>query len=187
MPNHEPATERQLEFAKDLGIDLQPGATKEEVSALISEKLGQKRLKSDNPADDRHLVFAHRYGIEVIPPIGKKELFDRIFTAIKKPGREMDMASWFVYRVYREIIQRNRNNADFINGPDDPTVQQIALKIAQDTAILKSMRRYEGREIIWFGEWTDQNRRVHYGGSNQTTAYKRVAALLLEALKEISI
>ena len=34
---NEPATEKQLEFLKDLGVEVTPGLTKQEASDLISE------------------------------------------------------------------------------------------------------------------------------------------------------
>ena len=37
---NEPATEKQLEFLKDLGVEVEPGLTKQEASDLISEAKG---------------------------------------------------------------------------------------------------------------------------------------------------
>ncbi|MFC1783454.1 hypothetical protein ACFL02_07695 [Planctomycetota bacterium] len=41
MKNGEPATTRQLQFMKKLGIEVPPGATKKQASMLIDEELGK--------------------------------------------------------------------------------------------------------------------------------------------------
>ena len=53
---------------------------------------------------------------------------------------------------------------------------------SKDESVLTSIRRYVGTDLIWFGEWTAPNGNVYSGGSNQTIAYKRAAALLRELL-----
>lgn len=164
-------TERQLDYAKDLEIAIPVGATKDDVSDLISMKLDR-----DKPATERHIGFARRYGIEVSRHIGKRALFDRIQAALVAPGREKELVSWFTYRVYRELV----NGADGapVKGPDDPIIQEIASQLEGDEAVIKSIRRYTGRELIWFGEWASPDGFVKTGGSNRTAAYKKASSLL---------
>jgi hypothetical protein len=171
----DPPTEPQLEYARDLGIAVPSGASKDDVSDLISSK-----LDNDKPATDRHKAFAKRYRVEVTEYIGKRSLFDRIFLALKEPGREKDLVSWFVYRVYRELVHGAENAP--IEGPDHQTIQEIADQLIMDESILASIRRYEGRDLIWFGEWTSPTGYVQTGGSNRTIAYKRAAGLIREKL-----
>ena len=169
----EPATEKQLAYAKDLGISVPAGATKEDVSDLLDA-----RLEHDKPADARHLGFADRYGVRYTQYSGKKALYNRIHAALSQPGREEELTAWFVYRVYRELVE-GKDNAS-IEGPDHSAIQDIAAGLVQDESILKSIRRYRGSELIWFGEWTAPDGTVHTGGSNKTIAYRRAAILLRE-------
>ena len=171
----DPPTERQLDYAKDLGIAIPVGATKNDVSDLISMK-----LEKDKPTTERHREFARRYGIEVSCHIGKRALFDRIQAALIAPGREKELLSWFTYRVYRELI--NGNDTAPIEGPDNPIIQEIAGQLENDEAVIKSVRRYTGRELIWFGEWTSQDGVAQTGGSNRTAAYKKASSLLNEKI-----
>ena len=67
-----------------------------------------------------------------------------------------------------------------IDGPDHPVIQDVTAQLVQDDSVLKSIRRYRGSDLIWFGEWTAPNGGVHTGGSNKTIAYKRAAVLLRE-------
>jgi hypothetical protein len=114
------------------------------------------------------------YGIEFTDHIGKKALFNRIQAALVAPGREKELLFWFTFRVYRELVG-GADNAP-IEGPDDPIIGKIADELVTDEQIVRSVRRYEGRELIWFGEWTSPEGYVRTGGSNRTAAYKRVSS-----------
>ena len=172
----EPPTEAQLSYAKDLGIIVSNNATKNDVCDMIS-----CRVDHDKPATERHKSFARMYRVEYTEYVGKRKLFNMIFVALQHPSRTIDMVSWFVYRVYRELVH-GVDNAP-IKGPENPIIKELAQNIASDSSVVKSIRRYEGSELIWFGEWTSPDGLVHTGGSNRTTAYKHVSSLLREKLK----
>jgi hypothetical protein len=78
----EPPTERQLKYAKDLGISIPANATRADLSDLISVKVDR-----DKPSTTRHREFAKRFGVETTQYIGKKSLFRRIQSALVEPGR----------------------------------------------------------------------------------------------------
>lgn len=167
----EPPTERQLEYARDLGISIPANATKDILSDLISLKVDR-----DKPATERHKKFGRMYGLEFTDYIGKKALFNRIQATLVVSGREKELLSWVTFRVYRELA--NGSESAPISGPDDPVIQEIANELVADEKIIKSVRRYEGSELIWFGEWTSPDGYVHTGGSNRTAAYKQASSLL---------
>lgn len=169
----EPPTDRQLAYARDLGISIPADVTKPELSDLIDE-----RLQKDKPAALHFQAFAKRFGVVFSQYVGKKSLFDRLFAYLTKPGREEDMTAWFVFRVYRELV-RGRTNAP-IQGPDDLSIRDIAKLLVDDRSVVQSIRRYQGCDLVWFGEWTSPDGTVHYGASNQTIAYKRASSLLRE-------
>ncbi|HXK29887.1 MAG TPA: hypothetical protein VJ646_16705 [Candidatus Binatia bacterium] len=170
-----PPTERQLAYAKDLGISVPVDASIEDVSDLIDA-----RLHGDKPAEARHQAIAKRYGVIFTRYTGKKALFDRLMAKLIEPGLEQDLVAWFIYRVYRELVGGKTDAR--IQSPDEPTIQEIARQLACDEAALKSIRRYQGRDLIWFGQWTAPDGVVHEGGSNQTIAYKRASSMLRDKL-----
>jgi len=176
----EPATEAQLSYARDLGIPIPPKPTKKELGDLLS-----CHLDHDKPATERHKGFARLYRVEHTRFVGKRALFDSIFSALQAAGRERQLAAWFTYRVYRELVH-GADNAP-IRGPEDTTIQTIADKLATDDQVLKSIRRYAGRDLIWFGEWTAPDGSVHTGGSNRTVAYKETSRLLRDKLGSTAI
>lgn len=169
----EPPTDRQLAYVRDLGISLPADASKEEVGDLI-----EARLQRDKPAAPHFHDIARQHGVLCTQYTGKKALFDRLLARLGEPGREEDMVAWFVFRVYRELVD-GRPDAH-IKGPDEPAIRDIARLLASEEAVLKSIRRYQGRDLVWFGEWTSPDGTLHRGGSNQTIAYKRASSLLRE-------
>lgn len=170
-----PPSERQLAFAKDLGIDILPDATSEEVSDLISA-----RLEKDKPANERHRSIARLFGVRFTRFTGKRQLFERIFNAVKRPTHENDLAAWFTYRVYRHLVRGDDNVP--IEGPDHSTIKEIAVQLVADPAAFSSIRRYTAQDLHWFGQWTAPDGTLYTGGSKRTTAYEKAAALLKEKL-----
>lgn len=166
-------TERQLAYAKDIGISLPAGASKEEVSDLIDA-----RLQKDKPAAPHVQAFAKQHGVLFTQYTGKKSLFDRLFARLCRPGREEDMTAWFVFRVYRELVGGKPDVS--IKDPGAEVIREIARHLVQEEAVVNSIRRYQGRDLVWFGEWTSPDGTVHNGGSNKTIAYKRSSSLLRE-------
>jgi hypothetical protein len=170
-----PPTEAQLSYAENLGIVVPDDATKSDVSDMIS-----CRVDHDKPATERHKSFARMYHVEYTEYVGKKKLFNMIFAALQHSSRTIDMVSWFVYRVYRELV----NGVDDvpIKSPEDPIIKEIAQNMANDSSVVKSIRKYEGSDLIWFGEWTAPSGLFCTGGSNHTIAYKRASSQLREKL-----
>ncbi len=89
--------------------------------------------------------------------------------------------SWYVFRVYRELVEGDENAP--IKGPDEQIIQEVSEQLENDQSVVKSIRRYKGRDLIWFGEWTALDGRVFTGGSNNTIAYKRTSQLLRKKLR----
>lgn len=174
----EPPTERQLEYARDLGINVPSDATKATISDLISMK-----VEKDKPSTARHRAFAEQHGVDVTEYVGKKALFDRIHASLSAPGREKELLAWFAFRVYRELTHGAEDAP--IDDPANPVFISIADELLFDEKIIKSVRRYRGRDLIWFGEWTAPDGGLHTVGSNRTTAYRQVASLLRERVPSL--
>jgi len=126
-----------------------------------------------------NVCFQHKRNEEI--GVFWQALFNRIQAALTAPGREKQLLSWFTFRVYRELAGGAENAP--IAGPNDPIIEEIAAQLSTNEKILKSVRRYDGADLIWFGEWTSPDGTVHNGGSNRTVAYKEAAALLKQRAK----
>jgi hypothetical protein len=134
----------------------------------------------DKPCSDRHLRFADLYRVPPTRFAGKRELFERIKYALDRPGREQELAAWFSFTVHRKLV-RGMPDAQ-IDGPDHPLIQQLGIELARDEAVIKSIRRYRGEDLRYFGQWTTPSGYLYEGGSMHTIAYRRTAALLRERI-----
>lgn len=168
-------TERQLNYARDLGIIIESGATRMEVSDMISAKVDKDKI-----ATDRHLGFANYYNIECTKHIGKKALFNKIHADLVARGEKKDIISWFTYRVYRNIVHGGNDGP--IDHPRHRVIQEIAASLVNHDTIIKSIQKYDGEKLIWFGSYTSPGGNIYYGGSNRTTAYKLASSALHQRL-----
>jgi hypothetical protein len=174
----EPASEEQLARVRGLGLSVPEDASAKEVADLILA-----HLQGDRPAIDAFRAFARHYKVESTRFTGKRALFQRIFTELTQPGREKDLLSWFAYRVYRDLVG-HAGDAQ-IDGPDHPIIQDIAQRLGADDQVIRSLGRYEGQDLIWFGEQTGPNGQQYQGGSNRSLAYSRVAAALQKRIPRL--
>lgn len=167
----QPATERQLAYAADLAIVIPDEITKDEISDLISIK-----TSDDQPSTARHRGFAESFGLEPTQYIGKKLLFDEIWTTLKQSDRQIEMLQWFTFRVYQQLV--NGSLVSPIDSPFDPVILEIAQELAKDDKAVGSIKRYEGRSLIRFGEWSAPDGSIYNGGSTRTIGYKEASRLL---------
>jgi hypothetical protein len=171
----EPPTERQVHYARSLGIKIPGGASSLELSDLIFLK-----VDGDMPSSEQERDLARNYGIEVTKFIGKASIFDRIQTVLVSSGREMELVAWFTFRVYRDLV--NHVDAGPIQDPGYVVVKEISEKVVGEEKIIKSIRRYEGRELVRFGRWTAPDGQCDEGGSRRTAAFIEVSSMLKERI-----
>ncbi|MDX1813546.1 MAG: hypothetical protein R3319_02040 [Candidatus Bathyarchaeia archaeon] len=162
-------TERQVAYAKDLGIKIPPEITKNELSDLISCK-----VEDDTPASKTLINIAKEYGIEATNYAGEASLYSQIFSNLSQPGHERDLVAWFAFNVLNDRAEARRTKP--ISSPTDPQLSSLAEDLAADTKVVQSIRRYSGESLRWFGERTLSDGFTHSGGSNRTAAFKAVVA-----------
>jgi hypothetical protein len=166
----EPPTERQLAYAKDLGISIPTEATKSEVSDLISFK-----VDDDEVADSDIRGLASKFEVEFTNYTGEKELYNRIWHCLEV-SRTHNRVDWFTYCLYRDIAPKHVTLIS--DGPDNAAIKEIASNVLSDQSVLDSIQRYNGSDLIFFGERTNRKGYLENGGSNRTIAYKRISELL---------
>ena len=167
----QPPTKKQLEYASDLGISIPDNVTKDEISDLIST-----RVSNDKPSTSRHRSFAESFGLEPTQYVGKKMLFDSIWNTLKNEDRQLEMLQWFAFRVYRSLVAGAENAP--IDSAFDATIIAIAQSLAKDDKAIASIKRYDGRSLIWFGQWTAPDGANITGASNRTIGYKETSRML---------
>jgi hypothetical protein len=172
LVGRELATESQRAYADGIGASYPQDISMVEMSEILT-----MHEEHDQLASDRHRSFAMFYGIRCSQFTGKRLLFDRIFSALAKTGRDHDLIAWFAFRVYRDIVHGAMGLT--VDHPNHPVFIEIGNQFESDPQVLKSIRHYgKGRALIWFGEWTDPSGFTHTGSSKNTIAYKKVSSVL---------
>jgi hypothetical protein len=165
-------TDAQLSYAADLEIAVPGEISKEDLGELIG-----MRTNRDRPPRPALREFAEQYGVFYPDMIGKKSLFNRIFWALKAPGREYELCSWFAYRVYRDLM--GGSILSRIQSPFESTIQEVAAKLAGNRNVVHSIGQYHnGADFVWFGTWTAPDGALRAGGSKRSLAYQEAVKLL---------
>lgn len=131
-------TEAQLVYARNLNLAMPERISFEELSDLISLTTWK-----DKKASPDLVALATEYGAVANQYTGKKQLFDRIFHELRTSGREEELAGWFAYRVYREV-----GTGAPIASPRDERIKSIATQLVCDAAVMKSIRKYQGQDLV---------------------------------------
>ena len=166
--DHEMPSSSQIDYAKSLEVNIPFGATKIDVSALIS-----MRLEMDSVPNPGLYAFADNRKIFMSKFIGKKALYDKVYFSLS--GR--DKMAFFIYCIYRSLSEDRRANLD--EHPYRNEIYRIADEMCDQVKLFKSASKYEGRELRYFGIAEINGSEVH-GGSINTYAYKYVSSRLSE-------
>lgn len=166
-------TQRQIDYAKSLGIHIRSEYTSQDVSALIS-----KHVDNDDEHTDGLFHFATNHRVHVSKYIGETALHGAIFHNLPT----VDRIAFFVFAVYRDIKGDNYSNLDI--HPHRAKFYEFAESMKSDDKFIKSLEQYNGgKEIRYFGTKKIKNgleESTLSGGSTRTTAYKSARQFLIE-------
>ena len=161
--SHDPPTDAQLSYARDLGIEVAIDDTKEDLIVLID-----KKLSSDTQPNQGLIDYAEHIGMFFSLRIGKRRLYNTIYHFSEGEAKY----AFFVFSVYRHLSNDRRSNLAI--HPNKPLICQIARKAMKDEKVRKSMDRYAGEDLRFFGPLTADGW-TYEGGSENTYAYKFVS------------
>jgi hypothetical protein len=168
----EPATDRQLSYARSLGIAVPEGASLDQMSELISRAVEPvasawllqraKTLLAD--------LDAERYpGVEYVT----RQLNEVI--GVNTPQFHRERAFWYIHSVLKHHRKGTWTSPEVARVPDE-TMWTIVDAFIADSGAHKSMQRdWQNSTLYQFAEFGDG-----YGGtlSMRTAAYKRASELL---------
>lgn len=161
-----PPSERQLAYARGVGISVPTDATAAEVSDLLTahEWKGQ-------PATPELQAIASQWRVPFTRFTCLEDLHDRTTRALIEADRGADLAAWFAFNVAKDIGAP-------VTAPTDPALSEIAAHLAADEGAMRSMRRKDQGRWLRFGEWAGDDGFTEKGASRETAAYKAAAALI---------
>jgi len=129
----EPATERQLSYAKDLGISIPPNPTKNQMTYLISKAV-------DPPASKAQMYCLNEHGIQL-----DKYTFESIERVVSSLDKELqnvnrELARWYIYSVIRYLTKGSWDTPDR-SGISNEQAYAMADKMIAQADVLKSLLR----------------------------------------------
>jgi len=157
----QPATERQIAYATNLGLEFPADINIDEMSDLIDF------CKSRGTRPEAQLFeWAERLRIPVTRYTSQERLLDKVFDCLCARVSEHDLIAWFACFVAREIMPRRKD----LGSPFAPVVQQVASSLIGDAKVIASIRRYSGVSLIHLGD-------------SRSLAYKTVSQCLKVAVQ----
>ena len=166
LPPNAPS-ERQSSYAKALHIGFPSDITYNELSDLIDRKVS-------NGGDTPQIglaEFAVAHDMHFSRYIGKNRLYDLVFSNL----RGVDKIAFFIFCIYRWMSDDRNANLDEHKYKE--TFYEFAQELQGNSKFIKSMERYSGRNIKFFGTLYGGGYE-HEGGSTNTIAFKTVSDYL---------
>lgn len=160
----EPATDAQIQYAKALQIDIPLNPTKEDMSALISRK-----VDNDSDPNPELVEFAIEKGLFFSKNIGKKALYNLVFHSLSKEDR----IAFFAFSVYRWLSEDRHGNLESHKHSD--VFYDFAREQLNNDSFIKSLDKYAGADLRFFGTLRFVDGGETQGGSTNTIAYKTCA------------
>nr|WP_054549360.1 hypothetical protein [Lysinibacillus sphaericus] len=160
-------TERQIEYAHSLGIQIPVNASQKDVSALISHAVEKDGIPNQGLVD-----YATNKKILFSKYIGKTALYNKIFSQLSN----IDRNAFFIFSIYRYISDDRHANLD--THPNKVDFYEFANSVNKDEKFLNSLKKYSGASLKYFGEFTVEGI-THTGGSVNTIAFKTAREFLI--------
>lgn len=126
----EPPTDSQISYAKDLGITIPDGISKDEISTLIGNA-----TRGVDPAPSNQLELATALGVTPYRFINSEDLENLIRTSLGP----LKLTQWYLFLV---LIRRGTSKAkQQLRSPNDPLLIKAAEELAEDSQFIESIQR----------------------------------------------
>lgn len=161
-----PATERQLRYAANLGQAVRGDENRAEIAMKI--ELGERDRGYREAAPDADAVESARYfGHRVLQGQTTGEIMQTICHSLLVPGREFDLARWYVFRICK---QQRAWAWGRVSSPDHWLVLEIAQEVVANPAILRSVQDEAKRSAL--AAFSSVRDDAGLNGSSNTAAYR---------------
>lgn len=159
-------TDAQLEACKAHNTTIPRKACKIDVSYIID-----KEMEHDSVPNPELISYATEMKIHLSHYIGKKALYNHIFNQLNVK----DKIAFFVFCIYR--FNSNDRCGNLNKSYYKTEFYQFADSHMNESSFIKSMNRYSGEQLRYFGKLQVENT-ILEGGSKNTIAYKEVLEFL---------
>lgn len=164
----EPATERQLRYAANLGEDVRGNETRAEITMKIERGECAQGYRAKKMSADV-LDSAAYFGMHVLSGMTPVDVMRSVAESLLIAGREFDLARWYVFRICKH---RKVYAAGAVARPDHWLVHQVAQEVCFSVEAMNSVRNEASRcGLVEFSSTRDEH---NLNGSTSATAYRFV-------------
>lgn len=172
-----PATEKQITYARDLGLSFPSDINISEMSHLISRKVDDDIVVPAWFYDYAISQFPEQQGIGISKYIGLRALLDYFGQQYNDRKDTNSLIRLFIYSVTNEL-KNSRWQTPFNQLISDDIISTIVEDLTRDSKVVSSIKKYSVSSFIFFGEETDKEGYWKSGGSRRTIAFRSVAEQL---------
>lgn len=175
-----PATEKQLKYARDLGLSFPEEINLDEMRHLISRKVDDD-LQAPLWLQEWALAqFPEENGIAITKYIGLRSLFGFLLYKYGEDNDSKALVTLFVYSVINDFLN-TKWTTPFDKLAEEGVVASIAEQLWRNQQVIRSIRRYSNQELVSpFGEYTDSEGFTRFGASKRTIGYQTVEDCLIK-------
>lgn len=160
-----PATEKQIKYARDLGLKFPKDITTEEMSQLLD-----KHLSKDEPSPYWLMEYMNNFNLGVTKYLGRRNAYNWIWNHFKETNNDLELGIWFTYQICRHEMKKSWDDPNN-SGINRDKIQNIAQQLIDNPKMLASIKRYNGDDLNEFGEYKNPDSSYSIGGSKRTAAY----------------
>jgi len=166
----EPATDRQISYAQDLGLSFPPGININEMSNLISKKVDDDRDAPSWLLEYILKIFPEENGLSITNYIGIENLFVRLIHKYSSENNYKGLITLLLCSIINE--EQNYNwSKSFNELADINIVENLADELSNNQQVISSIKRYSTRDFVSLGEFINDEGYESISNIKRTNAY----------------
>lgn len=166
----EPATDRQINYAKDLGLSFPPDININEMSNLISKKVDDDRDAPNWLLEYVLNIFPEENDLSITKYIGIENLFGRLINKYSEEKNYKSLVTILLYSIINESKNYNWTKP-FNEIADILVIENLAQELSANQQVINSIKRYNTRDYVSLGELINDEGYESFSNAKRTNAY----------------
>lgn len=145
----EEPTERQLEYARNIGLYIPSNASKKDVSILLQRYEDEKPIRQEKAPTEILEVLIKRLGIYIPTYANEQDMNACFFWSMKEPEEKY---AYFAMKVYAQNTGKNYRFIHEANSAEREKFYEFSRKYKDDKSFVESFDRYTPEEFSIIGK-----------------------------------
>lgn len=175
----EPATERQIKYANDLGLTFPSDININEMSNLISKKVDEDKDAPSWLLSYVLNILPEENGLIITKYIGTKNLFAILINKHSSESNYKELAKILCYSILNDNHNYNWSKP-FKEMANSTVIENISELLSKNQQVINSIKRYEPHDYIFLGKSINDDGYESLNNIDRTNAYQITKNLLSE-------